>query len=422
MLQKKIAIDQIKSQLENETREARNSYNEEILDLDRKFHSELHEINRSYAEEIDDLELETSKNNFDSNRIKIIKNALKDKKKHRKSLLKRQINHEKAIAKLKCNHRVQEAKCQYSLEKNKLENKFQEQVIDANERNKKVESGSRKETSPKSIRYVNIIFIILTLVLGVFLVTISDDRVKESEVELEISDVKAKIKIEYISENQRIETQKIPNKQLVKSNIGEYYKINLKLADSKKKVLFPTGEYFFDEQQKELINSINEFRKEIYGVIEQNYETKLFVKGTADALGRDNFEGSIEAPYNKDRGFTDLKYFPNDPQNRMYTNQFESYHIEKKFDNKDLPNLRARFLQYIFSESDPDLPVPIILEGNVKDVIDDQERNAYLIMFVNWEKKIEKRNYNNQFLIGLAMLIIALLVLIIVNLKSRFGM
>ena len=61
--------------------------------------------------------------------------------------------------------------------------------------------------------------------------------------------------------------------------------------------------------------------------------------------------------------------------------------INEPFNNSDLPFLRSKFLQYKIHNIYPDIKEPIILEGEVAHKIDDKLRNAYMILYIDWESE-----------------------------------
>lgn len=176
---------------------------------------------------------------------------------------------------------------------------------------------------------------------------------------------------------------KIQNDEFVKGKKGDYYKVELNSPDVKEKVLFPTGRYVIDDLDNRLLIPVNKFMNEVYETIESGKKADLFVRGNADLLGNETFQGNFENNYEIKEGFSQFSIHPYD--GRYYSSIPQLIKINEPFRNSDLPDLRGRFLQKKIYDNHSNLKMPKILEGKVINRVSFEDRSGYLIMYVDWD-------------------------------------
>ena len=202
----------------------------------------------------------------------------------------------------------------------------------------------------------------------------------ESETEIETS-----IKIEYDSlvlelktskKTKYFEAQKIPNTEVIKGKKGKYYIITLENPDFEEKILFEGGKYIIRDFDEQLLIPLNSFMSEVYRVLDAKEECALFVIGGADIAGNETFKDKLLPNYK----YTTIEYYPK-IGDASYSPIINTYKVENIYTNKDLPNLRARFIQDKTEDSFSDVSKPIILQGEVKTIDDEKERKVRLLLF-----------------------------------------
>lgn len=207
-----------------------------------------------------------------------------------------------------------------------------------------------------------------------------------------VSKQELKIKIKQIefSLNSTVETdyfaiKRLPTNELVKDKIGKYYLIDLQSPKFGQKILFEAGRYTINSTQDKFVNCLNVFVDSVYSYLNCGYQAEIFVKGSADFLGQDNFQSDLNPKYSYNEGFTQFPYLPQVDES-LWLSKPKFYEVSKVYNNSDLPNLRGRFIQYTFEKAFQDLPKPEILEGSVERKISAGLRNAYLILYYNPKK------------------------------------
>lgn len=282
-------------------------------------------------------------------------------------------------------------------------------------------SESRPENGDQEFNITENLFILaiplLLLFAGVYMILNSFQKPIKTEIEITIGKIKGKLRTEFSTDH--FTTYKFPEKRKIENRIGDYYRVDLKFADQKEHFQFPTGKYFMDTDQEQLRESITNFRKEVYDAIDSNYEIELFIKGTADILGDQSFAGYFQDPYNE-LEFGKSTYLPYNESKGVYEGSLIETTIEEPFYNRDLPQLRAKFLHKLIIEGNSDWITPKILEGDIKLYESERERNAYLILFVNWDNRkdvVEKDNTLKY--LGILSLLVGLVLLVILFLRRN---
>lgn len=173
-----------------------------------------------------------------------------------------------------------------------------------------------------------------------------------------------------------------PDDEVVEGYKGRYFEVRLKDADQAVKLLFGAGEYFL---------SRNDFR-ERYGLTVGTFvseallalkktdreKIKVFIQGSADITGQATFSGNLDDNYL----YNSITVLPQQPGGERFLGTPETQETPaKNFRNEHLPNLRGRFLKEMITVYSKKLE-PILLEGSVKAVNDEADRNAVIYLFI----------------------------------------
>jgi predicted nucleic acid-binding Zn-ribbon protein len=173
-----------------------------------------------------------------------------------------------------------------------------------------------------------------------------------------------------------------PDDEVVEGYKGRYFEVRLKDADQAVKLLFGAGEYFL---------SRNDFRKR-YGLTIGTFvseallalkktdreKIKVFIQGSADIVGQATFSGNLDEGYFYDA----INVLPQQPGGERFLGSPETRDIPtRNFRNEHLPNLRGRFLKEMITVYSKKLE-PVLLEGSVKAVKDEADRNAVIYLFL----------------------------------------
>lgn len=172
-----------------------------------------------------------------------------------------------------------------------------------------------------------------------------------------------------------------PDDELVRGYKGKYFEISLKDAEKNAKVLFRPGRYSMDKNtfRTNYGATIGSFVTEaLHYVKKDRQETvKLFIQGSADITGNDTFRGRQDPKYR----FEEITLLPQDPDQEHFISEELTKEIPRtNFRNDDLPDLRARYLKEMIAAYTNKFD-PIVLEGVVKDIVAEGERNAVIYLF-----------------------------------------
>lgn len=173
-----------------------------------------------------------------------------------------------------------------------------------------------------------------------------------------------------------------PDNEVVEGMKGRYFIIKLKDADKNVKLLFEPGKYYMDKSKfrdtygstigifvTETLNAMSETERE---------NVKLFIQGSADIVGNSTFRGNMNSKYL----YNNVDVLPQNEDTDDFSNGTKTLEIpEKSFRNSDLPNLRGQFLKEMIMVYSSKLD-PIILEGEVKQVTNKEDRNAIIYLFI----------------------------------------
>jgi hypothetical protein len=174
--------------------------------------------------------------------------------------------------------------------------------------------------------------------------------------------------------------------ELVEGKKGAYYLVDLKSADTQKIWHFKLGEYTIKLFDREFAQSISVFKQNVLeqlGGSKTPYE--LFSRGSADRDLGDDFRTALTEDYNKS-----ITYLPRVDEEK-YLSSPKVHQPRSPATNKDLPFLRAAFMQRKLSTGEPRLKKPSILEGEVNEEQESEGlRNAMVFLFVDWEANANK--------------------------------
>ncbi|MEM9273001.1 MAG: hypothetical protein AAGA80_08575 [Cyanobacteria bacterium P01_F01_bin.143] len=185
-------------------------------------------------------------------------------------------------------------------------------------------------------------------------------------------------------DNQHYRTTKIPDDEIVQGKKGDYYWIDIKDAETLEILLFEAGRYKIGGLNRRFGESIQSFYSDTIEPIKNNGKNwDLFLQGSADYLGHENFQGELKDVDCQPEDFRSISVHP--PIQKDSTDLYSIKSIDKPiqntmYKNEHLPNLRARFMQCKLQQI-YDLKSEI-LDGYVKDLIGEEYRNVYLILFI----------------------------------------
>ncbi|MEL6299101.1 MAG: hypothetical protein AAFQ45_11075 [Pseudomonadota bacterium] len=186
---------------------------------------------------------------------------------------------------------------------------------------------------------------------------------------------KLRDRMAYGFETDHYGVQVYPDNELVGGKQGKYYVVDIKNAENGERFQFGGGKYTLSRSSKAFRNGLSVFMRDVVGKVEGNVDYVLFVRGSADSVP---YRGRFEDGYE----FRSVR-FMRALGGGKYVSEFSEQTIGDRIRNRDLPFLRAEFLKSVVSEVYP-VRAPIVLEGSVTDARNKQDRNAELILYVNW--------------------------------------
>jgi hypothetical protein len=206
-------------------------------------------------------------------------------------------------------------------------------------------------------------------------------RIKSHEVKISIKTIAGELKAG--KKTEFYEAEKIPSTEVVKGKKGDYYFIDLKDVKTKEILNFKPGKYTIDSFDRQFGKSINKFNREVWTIMKQDNRASIFLKGSADSTGDASFRAPIEnVGCQSDKFLAIAVHKEVNRGSNIYAKELTTKPVEgKEYGNRDLPDLRARFMQCKLQETHSDLN-PKILQGNVAPEIGENLRNVSLILFV----------------------------------------
>jgi hypothetical protein len=173
----------------------------------------------------------------------------------------------------------------------------------------------------------------------------------------------------------------LKDKEIVKNNEGIYFKVNLTNSTYSQALSFKNGRY--------VINNIDtykgafiEFAESVLKHLDQDKNGqegyKIFVKGTADALGASTFRARQTKPYI----YNSICYLSKQNNSSTYSGPPQCLDVPIVFTNSELPNLRGKFIIDMFSVYLNQYNLPIQLQGSVSYDISKDDRNAVIYLYL----------------------------------------
>ena len=163
---------------------------------------------------------------------------------------------------------------------------------------------------------------------------------------------------------------------------GRYFEVKLKDANKNVKLLFGPGEYCMTKSdfRKKYGSTIGSFVTEALHSMKENNQdkVKIFIQGSADNVGHKTFSGTLDKQF----FYEHISVLPqkDDPEKFSSTPQDKQI-PQTSFKNIHLPDLRAQFLKEMISVYSKKFD-PVVLEGVVKDIKDEGERNAIIYLYL----------------------------------------
>ena len=171
------------------------------------------------------------------------------------------------------------------------------------------------------------------------------------------------------------EVDVFPDRELIGGQQGSYYVIDLKDAKSGVKFGFKAGKYTLDRSDRKFRKALSAFMRDVVQKLDGKANYRLMVRGSADAAA---YRGNQDSDY----FYRQISYLPQVGEGR-YTDSERRRSLDKRIGNEDLPFLRARYLKDLVADVFPAKPASI-LQGNVSAKINQSDRNAELMLFVDW--------------------------------------
>lgn len=190
----------------------------------------------------------------------------------------------------------------------------------------------------------------------------------------ELRDLKERMAYGYSTDDYNVEV--FPDNEMIKGKKGSYYVIDLKDAEGGAKFGFAAGKYTLDRSDKKFRKALSVFMRDVAEKLEGNIDYQLMVRGSADAAAYRGLQ-------NKDYQYREISYLPEVGEGRYLTTETVRQ-VEVKIVNEDLPFLRAKYLKELVGDVYP-TSVANILEGQITSKVNKRDRNAELLLFVNWD-------------------------------------
>lgn len=173
----------------------------------------------------------------------------------------------------------------------------------------------------------------------------------------------------------------LKDKEIVKNNEGIYFKVNLTNNTYSQTLSFKNGRYVIDNIDT-YKDAFIEFAESVLKYLDQDKGSqegyKIFVKGTADALGASTFKARQIEPYI----YNNICYLSKQSNSSTYSGPPKCLDIPIVFTNNELPDLRGKFIIDMFSVYLNQYNLPIQLEGSVSYDISKDDRNAVIYLYL----------------------------------------
>jgi hypothetical protein len=223
-----------------------------------------------------------------------------------------------------------------------------------------------------------ITLLIATLTLSSIYTKLTEPTEKENvEAFLLSNNMKNNISTEYVSLN----TDSLL--EIGENNGGNYYSLDLidiTMSESLKVLYFDAGEYTFPNFNSQFIYSLDDLADLVLQPLsDANIDYEIYVKGRADIAGDGVFEKSLLENYK----YQNIEYYPLSGKNK-FSKKKQVWDLGDQYTNKDLPLLRAKFIQETLSAEPFKLKKPQILEGRVSPKETPLDRNVMIYLYIKW--------------------------------------
>jgi hypothetical protein len=169
-----------------------------------------------------------------------------------------------------------------------------------------------------------------------------------------------------------------PSNEMVSGRKGGYYVIDVKNAATKAPYRFVGGGYLLGTDLPQYETSVKALIADIVGRLDGKRDYELMVRGKADAQPMRN-KRPITGP------FAQHAYLPltGDGSGAYSASPVAVNLTGQVLENRHLPNLRAASLADVISRIKGNKK-PEILEGTVSEKLDVADRNAEVVLYINW--------------------------------------
>jgi hypothetical protein len=169
-----------------------------------------------------------------------------------------------------------------------------------------------------------------------------------------------------------------PSNEMVQGRKGGYYVIDVKNAATKAPYRFVGGGYILGTDLPQYETSVKALIADIVGRLDGKVGYELMVRGKADAQPMKN-KRPITGP------FAQHAYLPlaGDGSGSYSASPVAVNLTGQVLENRHLPNLRAASLADVISRIKGNKK-PEILEGTVSEKLDVADRNAEVVLYINW--------------------------------------
>lgn len=173
----------------------------------------------------------------------------------------------------------------------------------------------------------------------------------------------------------------LEDNEIVENNQGVYFRVSLTNSTYSHSLNFGNGKYIIKDIDR-YKSAFIEFADNVLKHIDKDSLNargyKIFVKGSADALGANSFRSSQVKPHVYDN----VCYLPKANSENQFSGPLVCRDIPENFSNSHLPNLRGRYIIDLFSLYLNQYEIPIQLEGNVTYDISKGDRNAIIYLYL----------------------------------------
>jgi len=213
--------------------------------------------------------------------------------------------------------------------------------------------------------------------------------VKSNVVDEKIREVDGKVQelekiieeLKYGKETKYYKITRMREREIVLGKRGLYFAIDFINPEAKQILYFEESQYYIDIFDTKYQESLSEFDRDVMKTIRNGKkEYEVFVRGSADLTTTD-FRKKLNQRYQ----YNSISFLKRSDNHVQYDYAELQEIIKENYSNKNLPNLRAKFIVNELNESDP-VNYPItklhILDGTVTPKIDPKDRNVKIYLYL----------------------------------------